>query len=253
MGSSSARRVWNGMIDRRPALIARCAGVPTSGRGRLRARARACGCRCGAAATTWPAIALCDDGLVIDLSPLKGIRVDPAGAAARASRPGVTSASSTARPRRSGWRPRRRSSRTTGIAGLTLGGGFGWLTPQVRPEPATTSSPPTSSRPTASWSAASANENPDLFWGLRGGGGNFGVVTSFEFQAAPARPDGARRPVLYPFERAPEVLRCSRDCAPGRRTSCRGRVDFQPRRPAAARRTPRPDCDCAGRCATRAI
>ena len=134
----AARRVWNGMIDRHPAAHRRAApGPPTWSTAIRFARDHDLPCPSAGAATTWPALAVSTDGLMIDLSPMHGIRVDPCAAPPR-SQGGVTwgELDAETQPLRAGDAGRRLDD--TGIAGLTLGGGLGWLRRRSRPEPSTT-------------------------------------------------------------------------------------------------------------------
>ena len=153
--------------------------------------------------------AVCDGGLVIDLSPMKGIRVDPAARIARAEA-GVLWGELDRETQLHGLATVGGIVTHTGIAGLTLGGGIGWLT---RKHGATVDNLLSVDLVTAEGEILTANrdENPDLFWGVRGGGGNFGVVTSFEYRLHPVGPIVLAGPVFYPFEDAPEVLRFYRE------------------------------------------
>ena len=181
-----ARSVWNGAIDRRPAVIARCGGP-----GDVAAAielARTCGWEISVrgGAHNFGGAAVGDDGLVIDLSGLRKVTVDPAGRTARCSG-GVTLAELDAATQAHGLATPAGTVSHTGVGGLTLGGGFGWLTPQfglscdnlVSAEVVTAD---------GQVLRASAGQHPDLFWGIRGGGGNFGVVTEFEFLLHPVGP-----------------------------------------------------------------
>lgn len=212
-GYEQARRVWNGNIDRRPALIVRCQGVAdvmravdfaqTSG---LRAAIRG-GAHNAAGHGT------CDGGIVIDLSPMKGIQVDPSRRTAHAQG-GVVWAELDRETQAFGLATTGGTVSNTGIAGLTLGGGLGWLgglhgltcDNLVSADVVTAD---------AQFVRASAEENPGLFWALRGGGGNFGVVTSFQYQLHPIGPTVLGGMVLHPLERARDVLAFYRDYATG--------------------------------------
>ena len=201
----SARRIWNGMIDKRPALIARCTGVADVVAAVDFAREHGLLVAVRGGGHNVAGHALCDDGIVIDLSGQKGIGVDPAARTARAQ-PGVTWGEFDRETQHFGLATTGGEVSTTGIAGLTLGGGFGWL---ARRYATACDNLLSANVVTAAGEAvtASATENSDLFWGLRGGGGNFGVVTSFEYQLHPLGPQVLAGPILYPFERAAEVLR----------------------------------------------
>jgi FAD/FMN-containing dehydrogenase len=204
-----ARRVWNGMIDRRPALIARCTGVADVIEAVNFARRHDLLVAVRGGSHNVAGTAVCDGGLMIDLSGMKGIHVDPQARAARAQ-PGVlwgeldreTQVFSLATP--GGF------VSTTGIAGLTLGGGFGWLS---RKHGLAVDNLLSVDLVTADgrFLTASARENPDLFWGVRGGGGNFGIATSFQYRLHAVGPTVMAGLVLYPMQQAAEVLRFYRD------------------------------------------
>src|SRR5215472_18813183 len=204
----TARKIYNGMIDKRPQLIARCVDVAdvlaavNYGREINLLTAIRGGGHNGAGLCT------CDGGLVIDLSRMGGIRVDPAKKTVRVEGGGVwgdvdhaTHAFGMAVP--CGF------ISSTGVAGLTLGGGIGYL---ARRYGLTIDSLLSVDMVLADgrFVTADKDENPDLFWALRGGGGNFGVVTSFEFRAHPVSTVLGGL-IMYPRERAREVLRFYRD------------------------------------------
>ena len=153
--------------------------------------------------------AVCDGGLVIDLSPMKGIRVDPAARTARAEA-GVLWGELDRETQLHGLATVGGIVTHTGIAGLTLGGGIGWL---MRKYGATVDNLLSVDLVTADGElvTASEDENPDLFWGVRGGGGNFGIVTSFEYRLHPVGPIVLAGPIFHPLEDAPEVLRFYRE------------------------------------------
>ncbi len=212
IGYDDARRVHNGLIDKRPALIARCHGTAdvvdavklarTLG---LEVAVRGGGHNVAGRATV-------DDGLMIDLASMKGIHVDPRQRTARAQG-GVL------------WKELNRETQvhglattggvvgTTGIAGLTLGGGLGWLMPKyglaldnLRAAELVMAD--------GSVRHVSATEHPDLFWAIRGGGGNFGIATSLEYAVHPVGPTVIGGLVLHPLARAGDVLKFFRDyCA----------------------------------------
>jgi FAD/FMN-containing dehydrogenase len=208
-GYDEARSIWNGAIDRRPACIARCTGVAdvVAAVGFARQRELLVAVRSGGHGVGGHA--LCDRGLVIDLSPMKGIRVDPATCTARAEA-GVLWGELDRETQLHGLATVGGIVTHTGIAGLTLGGGIGWL---MRKHGATVDNLVSVDLVTADGEivVASEDENPDLFWGLRGGGGNFGIVTSFEYRLHPVGPIVLAGPIFHALEDAPEVLRFYRD------------------------------------------
>jgi FAD/FMN-containing dehydrogenase len=209
----SARRVWNGMVDRRPALIARCAGVAdvTAALHFARDHGLALAVRGGGHNVAGNAV--CDGGVVIDLSAQRGIRVDPDARTATAQ-PGVLLGELDRRTQASGLATPTGNVSLTGVAGLTLGGGVGWIARKHGP---TCDNLLAADVVTVDGDVvrASADENADLLWGLRGGGGNFGVVTSFEYRLHPVGPQVLAGGVVHPFERAREVLRFFADYVAG--------------------------------------
>jgi FAD/FMN-containing dehydrogenase len=208
-GYDDARRIWNGAIDRRPACIARCTGEGDIAAAVRFAREAELEVAVLAGGHGVGGHALCDDGLVIDLSPMKEIAVDGAAGTARAQA-GVLWGELDRRTQGLGLATVGGIVTHTGIAGLTLGGGIGWL---MRKHGATVDNLISADVVTAEGQVlhASEQENPELFWGLRGGGGNFGIVTSFEYRLHPVGPTVLAGPVFYPLERAGEVLRGYRD------------------------------------------
>ncbi len=182
-GYDTARQIFNAMIDRRPAAIARCAGaadvlacVRFAREHDLRVSVRGGGHNVAGNA-------VCDDGLMIDLSPMKGIRVDPTRRTARAQ-PGLTLGEFDRETQAFGLATTLGAVSMTGIAGLTLGGGIGWLMGKHGLACDNVFSYDVATAD-GRLLTASAGENPDLYWALRGGGGNFGVVTSFEYRLHP--------------------------------------------------------------------
>ncbi len=209
-GYDEARIVWNGMIDRRPALIVRCAGpadvitaVNFARTNRLLVSVKGGG-------HNITGNAVCDNGLMIDLSAMKGIRVDPANRTVRAEA-GLTWGEFNRETQAFGLATTGGVVSTTGIAGLTLGGGLGYLASK---HGLSCDNLLSADIVTADGQllTASAERNADLFWGLRGGGGNFGIVTSFEYRLHPVQSVLAGL-VIHPIERAAEVLRFYRDFA----------------------------------------
>jgi FAD/FMN-containing dehydrogenase len=179
-GYDEARKVWNGMIDRRPGLIARCADATDVVRAVNFGRDHGLLVAVRGGGHSFPGLSVCDGGMLIDLSPMKGITIDAARRRARVE-PGVVWGELDGATQEFGLAVTGGMISHTGVAGLTLGGGLGWL---MRRYGLTCDNLVAADVVTADGESltASATENPDLFWGLRGGGGNFGVVTSFEYQ-----------------------------------------------------------------------
>ncbi len=204
-----ARKVWNGMVDRRPALIARClsdADVQSAVRF-ASAHRMLVSVRGGGHHIAGNAVA--EGGLMIDLSGMRAVSVDARNRTARVG-PGALLADLDRAAQAHGLATPLGINSTTGVAGLTLGGGFGWLT---RRYGMTIDNLLAVTVVTADGEVrvASAAAEPDLFWAVRGGGGNFGVVTSFEFQLHPVGPEIYAGLVVYPFAQARQVLRAWRD------------------------------------------
>jgi len=208
-GYDAARGIWNAMIDRKPALIARCAtaddvalAVRLAGAHDLLVSVRGGGHNIAGNA-------LCDDGLTIDLSAMKAVDVDPSARLARVG-PGATLGDVDRATQASGLAVPVGINSTTGIAGLTLGGGFGWLSRSLG---LSIDNLVAADVVTADGALlrATASEHPDLFWGIRGGGGNFGIVTSFEFRLHPVGPEVLSGLIVHPLDEAPRVLRFYRD------------------------------------------
>jgi FAD/FMN-containing dehydrogenase len=210
-GYDEARKVFNVMIDRRPALIAQCAGSADVIAAVNFAREHGLLVAVRGGGHHVAGNAVCDGGLVIDLSRLKGLRIDPARRIARAEA-GLTWGELNHDLQAFGLGATGGYISITGIPGLTLGGGFGWL---VRKHGLALDNLLSVDIVTADGQLRTASpvEHPDLFWGVRGAGSNFGVVVSFEFQVHPVGTVLAG-PVLYPLEKAPEVLRFYREYAP---------------------------------------
>ena len=204
-----ARRVHNGLIDKRPALVARCRGVADVADAVKLARGLNLDMAVRGGGHNVAGRATLDDGVMIDLSPMRGVIVDPAARTARAQG-GVL------------WKEFNRDTQvyglattggvvsTTGIAGLTLGGGFGWLMPKyglaldnLRSAEMVMAD--------GRVERVSATEHPDLFWAVRGGGGNFGIVTTFEYALHPVGPMITGGVVAHPFANAHDVLRFFRE------------------------------------------
>jgi FAD/FMN-containing dehydrogenase len=206
-----ARKLYNGMIDKRPLMIARCADVADVIAAVNFARDNSLLLAIRGGGHNGPGLGSCDDGLVIDLSEMKGVRVDPATRTVRVG-PGCTSGDVDHATHAFGLAVPFGIVSTTGVAGLTLGGGSGYLT---RKYGLTIDNLIEADVVLADGTFVTANkaENPDLFWALRGGGGNFGVVTSFLFQAHPVDMVFAG-PIFWDAKHAKEIMRAYRDFLP---------------------------------------
>jgi FAD/FMN-containing dehydrogenase len=204
-----ARRVWNGMVDRHPAVVVRCASTDdvVAAVNFGRDNDLIVSVRGGSHST--PGYSTCDDGIVIDLGPIKQVAVDPDARTARVGG-GAAWADLDGAAQEHGLAVTGGRVSDTGVGGLALGSGSGWL---ERMYGVTCESLLSAEVVTAYGTVvrASADENPELFWGLRGGGGNFGVVTEFEFCLHPVGPIITGGMLLYPRARAREVLRFYRD------------------------------------------
>src|SRR5213592_1414552 len=208
-GYEEERKVHNGLVNKHPALIARCRGVADvvdavdlARKADLEVAVRGGGHNVAGRATV-------DGGLMIDLLPMKGIHVDPSARTARAQG-GVTWAELNRETQLHGLAVTGGVVSTTGIAGLTLGGGLGWLMGKyglaldnLRSVELVTAE--------GEVLRASEDEKPDLFWAVRGGGGNFGVATSFEYQLHSVGPIVTAGLIAHPFDQARDVLRFFRD------------------------------------------
>jgi len=205
----SARKIWNGMIDKRPALIARCAGTPDVVRAVNFARETGLLLAVRGGGHNIAGNAVCDNGIVLDLSLMKAAKVDP-DARRVTIEAGATLADLDAATQAHGLATPLGINSTTGVAGLTLGGGFGWLS---RKYGMTVDNLESAEVVTAAGEVvrASASESPDLFWALRGGGGNFGVVTRFEFRLHLVGPQVLSGLIVYPIAQAKSVLQQYRE------------------------------------------
>lgn len=210
-GYEEARKIHNALIDRRPAMIVRCAGVSDVIAAVKFARSQGLLVSVRGAGHNVAGTCLCDGGMVIDLGGMKGIRVHPATHMARVE-PGVTWAELNHELQAFGLAATGGYVGTTGVAGLTVGGGLGWM---VRKHGPALDNLLSADVVTADGEllTASSSENSDLFWGIRGAGGNFGVVTSFEFQVHPAGTVLAGL-VLHPASKGRELLRYWREFGP---------------------------------------
>jgi len=203
------RRVWNGSIDRRPGIIARCAGVADVIESVRFARSHGLLIAVRGGGHSYPGLSVCDGGMVIDLSLMKGIRVDPEARTVRVQA-GVRLAELDRETQAFGLAVPAGFISHTGLAGLTLGGGIGYF---MRKFGLTIDTLLSVDLITADgeFVKASEDENADLFWGVRGGGGNFGIATAFEFRLNPLGPQVVSGAVFWPSEEAPKVLRFYRD------------------------------------------
>jgi FAD/FMN-containing dehydrogenase len=203
-GFDESRSLWNAMIDRRPALIARCIGVADVIHGVNFARERRLPLSIKGGGHNIAGLAVCDGGLMLDMSLMRGVWVDPTASRARAQA-GCLLGDVDRETQVHGLAAVLGFVSNTGIAGLTLGGGFGYLTRRfgwcsdnvVAMEMVTADSKVV---------RASEQENADLFWALRGGGGNFGVVTGFDYRLHPLGPEVMAGVIAWPFDKAHQVL-----------------------------------------------
>jgi FAD/FMN-containing dehydrogenase len=205
----ASRTIWNAMIDRRPALIVRCAGpadvlaaVNYARNNRIPLAIRGGGHNIAGSA-------LCDDGLVIDLSGMRAVQIDPRRRRAYVEG-GATLHDFDHEAQSFGLATPLGINSTTGVAGLTLGGGFGWLS---RSFGLTVDNLLSAEVVTADGRRihASEKDEPDLFWAIRGGGGNFGVVTNFEFALHPVGPEVTAGLMVFPLAQAQKIMRQYRD------------------------------------------
>jgi FAD/FMN-containing dehydrogenase len=204
-----ARKIWNGMIDKHPALIIRCTGPADVIDAVKFARKHQIIVSIRGGGHNVSGNSLVDNGMVIDLSKMKGIHVDPKSRTVRAQA-GATLGELDRETQVFGLAVPSGIVTTTGIAGLTLGGGFGWL---ARKHGLSADNLISVDMVTAEgeFLTVSKTEHEDLFWGLRGGGGNFGIATSFEYQLQPIGPTVLGGMLLHPMKDAPEFLRFYRD------------------------------------------
>jgi FAD/FMN-containing dehydrogenase len=205
------RKIWNGSLDKRPALIARCAGVADVMSAVKFARQHGLPVAIRSGGHSFPGHSMADDAFVIDLSPMKGVRVDPDARTARVQA-GVLLGELDRETQPFGLAAPSGIVTHTGVAGLTLGGGIGWImrkhglsVDKLRRVDVVTAD--------GEFVKASADENEDLFWGLRGAGSNFGIATEFEFDLVPVGPEILAGPIFWKMEDSAEVLRFYRDWA----------------------------------------
>lgn len=204
-----ARTIWNSMIDRRPAVIVQCAEAADSSRALKFARDNGLEVAIRGAGHNIAGNGVCEGGMLIDHSRMKNVRVDAKKRRAYVE-PGATLGDFDAAVQAHGLATPVGINSTTGIAGLTLGGGFGWLT---RKYGMTVDNLVSVDVTLASGDQvrASERENPDLFWAVRGGGGNFGIVTQFEYELHPLGPEILAGLIVFPIEQAKQVLQRYRE------------------------------------------
>ena len=205
-GYDSARKLFNGAFDKRPALIARCAGPQDVRAALAHAREEGLVVAVRGGGHSIPGYSSCDGGIVIDTGPMKSVEIDVENRTGRFGA-GLTWGEFDAATQAHGLAVTGGRISHTGVAGLTLGSGSGWL---ERACGITCESLVSAEVVTADGRIlrASAHENPELFWGLKGGGGNFGVVCEFEFALQPVGPIVYAGMVMHPRAAAPELLRC---------------------------------------------
>ena len=204
-GYEQARRVWNGVINRHPAVIARChrSADIAAAIGYARDHDLPIAVRGGGHGVAGPAV--CEGGLVVDCSPMRAVRVDPGTRTIRAAA-GCLWADVDRAGQQFGLAVPGGIVSHTGIAGLTLGGGIGWL---MRKHGLTADNLLSAEIVTADGGRlrCGAGEHEALLWALRGGGGNFGIVTAFEYRAHPVGPTVLAGPIIWPLDAAPRILR----------------------------------------------
>ena len=208
-GYDEHRKIWNGSIDRHPAVIARCAGNDDVIAAIRFARQTGVPLAVRGGGHSFPGLSVCDGGIVVDMSQLTEVSVDPEARTARAQA-GTLLGQLDSATQAHGLAAPAGIVTHTGLAGLTLGGGIGWL---MRKFGLTIDQLLSVEMVTAGGEVvrASHEENADLFWGIRGGGGNFGVVTEFEFNLNPLGPQVLAGPIFWLIEDSPKVLRFYRD------------------------------------------
>jgi FAD/FMN-containing dehydrogenase len=208
-GYDTARTVWNAMIDRKPGVIVRCAGAADVRAAVDFAREAGAVVALRGGGHNIAGSAVCDGGVMIDLTPMKSVRVNPFSKTVRVE-PGVTLGELDRETQAFGLIVPTGINSTTGLAGLTLGGGFGWIS---RKFGLTADNLVSADVVTADGKLvrASENDHPDLFWALRGGGGNFGVVTSFEFRVHALGPEVMSGLIVHPLSEAKNLLKRYRE------------------------------------------
>lgn len=218
------RTIWNAMIDKHPALIVSCAGVADVIESVNFARENDLLIAVRGGGHNIAGASLCDGGFMIDLSKMRAVHVDPKAQTVRVQG-GATGGDLDHETQAFGLAVPNGVVSTTGVAGLTLGGGFGRLSRKygLSIDNLLSVDIVTSEGKLVT---ASEDENPDLFWGVRGGGGNFGIATSFKFKLHPVGPEVLFGPIIYRLEDAPEVLRNYRDFAEKAPFECSIWADF---------------------------
>ena len=203
-GYDEARSIWNAMVDKKPSFIVHCAGTSDVVQAVNFARDNNILLSIKGAGHNIAGNAVCDGGLMIDLSGMKSVKVHPTKRRAYVD-PGATLGDLDHETQAFGLATPLGINSTTGVAGLTLGGGFGWLS---RKYGMTVDNLVSADVVTADgqFVKASEKENPDLFWAIRGGGGNFGIVTMFEFQLHPVGPNLLSGLFVFPFDQAKDVI-----------------------------------------------
>src|SRR5947209_4912768 len=203
------RKSWNGSFDKHPAAIVRCAGVADVIAAVKHGRESGLPVAVRSGGHSFPGLSVADDALMIDLSPMKGVRVDPEKRTARVQA-GVLLGELDRETQAFGLAVPSGIVTHTGVAGLTLGGGIGWI---MRKHGLSVDQLVSVDVVTADgeFVKASADENEDLFWGMCGAGANFGIVTEFEFRCVPLGPQILAGPIFWPMEKSGEVLRFYRD------------------------------------------
>src|SRR4051812_33539110 len=209
LGYDIHRKIWNGSFDKHPALIIRCAGVSDVIAAVRFGRESGLPVAVRSGGHSFPGLSVADDALMIDLQPMKGVRVDPEKMTARVQA-GVLLGELDKETQAFGLAAPSGIVTHTGVAGLTLGGGIGWIQrkhglsiDKLRRVDVVTAD--------GEFVTASADENDELFWGMRGAGSNFGIVTEFEFELAQAGPTILAGPIFWKMEDSPDVLRFWRD------------------------------------------
>jgi FAD/FMN-containing dehydrogenase len=225
-GYEAARHVWNGAFDRKPAVIVRVAGGADIRRAVQFARAHDLVVAVRGGGHSLSGQSVCDGGLMIDLSPMKSVRVDPNQMSARVE-PGTLLGQFDREAQAYGLATTAGTVSHTGVAGLTLGGGFGRIARRfgLACDNLTGAEVITAD---GGFVRTSTKENPELLWGLCGGGGNFGIVTAFEYQLHKVEPMMMGGPLVFPYANARELLRSFADFINGASDECYVDVTFVP-------------------------